>query len=120
MNKSPEICIIGPGAIGGAVAAVLTRAGYGIKLVAKYPDLAVKISQQGIEVKGHSGSFTVAVPAVALPSELKGTFDYVLIATKAEALVGAAREILPFLHGNSRVVSMQNGICEEMLAGVVG
>jgi 2-dehydropantoate 2-reductase len=57
---------------------------------------------------------------VATPEELKGTFDYVLIATKADGLVDSARRILPYLNENSRVVSMQNGICEEMLAEVVG
>ncbi len=86
----------------------------------KHPELAGKINNNGIEIEGESGNFIIQVPSVALTDELSGTFDYVLIATKADGLVEAARGMLPFLHLNSRVVSMQNGICEEMLADVVG
>jgi len=120
MDKETQICIVGPGAIGGVVAGVLSREGYQIQLVVKYPELAEKISNSGIEVTGAKGNFTIRVPSVASPSQLKGTFDYVLIATKAYGLADAAREMLPFLHENSRVVSMQNGICGEMLAEIVG
>ena len=120
MDIDLRICIIGPGAIGGLVAGVLTRERYKIQLVAKHPDLAKKISRNGIEIKGECGNFTIPVPSVAKPDDLMGTFDYVLIATKADGMIDAAREILPFLDAKSRVVSMQNGICEEMLADVVG
>lgn len=120
MDKSLTICIVGSGAIGGVVAGVLTWEGYGIQLVSKYPELAEKISSQGIQLEGSCGNFTVQIPTVAYPEELSGDFDYVLIATKADGLVEVAEKMLPFLHNNSRVVSMQNGICEEMLAAVVG
>ncbi len=120
MNKESRICVIGPGAIGGVVAAVLTRQGYNTTLVVKYPELAEKINKWGIEVLGECGEFTIPIPSVALPQELSGIFDYVLLATKADGLMESARGVLPFLNENSRVVSMQNGICEEMLADVVG
>jgi 2-dehydropantoate 2-reductase len=51
---------------------------------------------------------------------LEGEFDYVLIATKGDALEHAAMGILPCLSKDSRVVSMQNGICVDILAEVVG
>lgn len=120
MDKSSKICVIGPGAIGGIVAGLLKWEGYDVQLVAKYPDLAKKISQHGIKLEGICGDFTVKVPSVAFPEELADDFDFVLIATKADGLVEVAKKMLPFLHTNTRVVSMQNGICEDMLAGVVG
>lgn len=120
MDKSLKICIIGPGAIGGIVAAVLTWEGYDVQLVAKYPDLANKISREGMKIEGKSGNFMIQIPTVAFPEELSGDFDYVMIATKADGLVDVAEKILPYLHNKSRVVSMQNGICEEMLAKVAG
>ncbi len=115
-----RICIIGAGAIGSVVAGILAREGYNISLVVKHADLAEKINRKGIELKGSCGEFTQALPSLATPEELQGKFEYVLIATKADGLVDAATRILPFLYENSRVVSMQNGICEEMLASVVG
>lgn len=116
-----RICIIGAGAIGGVVAGILAREEkYQLCLVVRQKDLAEKISKEGIEVSGTSGSFTAPLPTVADPSDLEGIFDYILIATKTDGLVEAARKILPFMDENSRAVSMQNGICEEMLAEVVG
>lgn len=119
-QKRSGICVIGPGAIGGVVAGVLTREGYNTQLVVKHPELADKISSRGINISGNCGNFTQVIPSVAKADELTETFDYVLIATKADGLADSARDILPFLHNNSRVVSMQNGICEELLAEVVG
>ena len=115
-----RICIIGAGAIGGVVAGVLAKEGNNITLVTKHADTAEKIKLSGIELKGSCGDFTIPIPAVATPEELQGKFDYVLIATKVDGLVDAAKRVLPFLHANTRVISMQNGICEDMLAAVVG
>lgn len=115
-----RICIIGAGAIGGVVAGVLARDKYDVSLVVKHSDLAKKISATGIEVSGTCGSFIIPLPAAATPEEMEGRFDYVLIATKADGLVESAKRMQPFLDEKSRVVSMQNGICEGMLAEVVG
>ncbi len=120
MGESKRILVVGAGAIGGITAAILAREQNDICLVAKYPELAEKISNEGIEVRGYCGDFCVVVPAVAHAAELTGKFDYVFMATKADSLVKVTREILPFIHEQSRVVSMQNGICEEALASVVG
>jgi len=120
MNTNIRICIVGPGAIGGVVAAVLAQKGYHIHLVAKHKDLAEKISTSGMEISGHCGSFVQPIPSVATVDQLEGVFNYMLIVTKAYTMVEVANEILPFLDENSRVVSMQNGICEDSLAGIVG
>ena len=120
MQKQFRICIIGAGAIGGVVAGTLAKEKYNLTLVVKHPDLAGKIGKSGIELSGHFDNFTVAIPVVVTPEKLKGKFDFVLIATKADGLVDSAKRVLPFLDENSRVVSLQNGICEEMLAEVVG
>ncbi|KPL16174.1 MAG: hypothetical protein AMS26_05620 [Bacteroides sp. SM23_62] len=120
MEKTKRILVVGAGAVGGVTAAILAREHYDIWLVAKYPELAEKISNEGIEVSGYCGDLCMKVPAVARPAELTGKFDYVFMATKADSLINAARETLPFMHEQTRVVSMQNGICEEALASVVG
>ena len=120
MEESKRILVVGAGAVGGITAAILAREQYDIWLVAKYPDLVKKISNEGIDVSGHCGDLCMIIPTVAQAAELTGKFDYVFMAMKADAMVKAAREILPFIHEQSRVVSMQNGICEETLASVVG
>lgn len=120
MDQNYRICIVGPGAIGGVVAGVLKREGFDITLVTKHKDLAEKISTSGMEISGYCGNFTQPIPSVSTIEELEGIFDYVLIVTKGDALEEVARGILPYLDKKSRVVSMQNGICEDKLARVVG
>lgn len=45
---------------------------------------------------------------------------YPELATKGYDMPAVAKALLPFLNEDSRVVSMQNGICEEELARIVG
>ena len=119
-RKSVKITVVGAGAIGGVTAGFLAREGYDVEIVCKYEDLADKIRHKGIHVFGVGGDFSVVMPAFAKVTELSGTRDIVLLATKATDMIEAARELLPYLKDSTAVVSMQNGICEEALAGVVG
>jgi 2-dehydropantoate 2-reductase len=120
MEQSKKILVVGAGAVGSVVAAILSRENFNIHLVTKHSDLAARISQNGMEASGHCGDIRIRIPSVAHPSELAGKFDYVFLAVKADAVINAAREVSPYIHELSRVVSMQNGICEEALSSVVG
>lgn len=115
-----KILIIGAGAIGGVTAGILSHSGYPVTLVCKYPDLVGKIRNSGLEITGYKGNFHQTLPAVSEVKELEGKFDYVLIATKATDMPEAAKQVLPFLNEDTLVVSMQNGICEDELAAIVG
>lgn len=117
---SLKVTVVGAGAIGGVTAGFLARAGYNVEIVCKYNDLVEKIREKGIHVFGVKGDFSVTMPAYAKISQLSGTRDVVLLATKATDMIDAATELLPFMKDTTAVVSMQNGICEEAIAGVVG
>ena len=119
-DKNSKIVVIGAGGVGGITAALLAKAGYNVKVVCKYPELAEKIKTKGLHIFGLCGNFQVKMPAVAAINELEEKKDFVLMATKAYDLPQAAKQILPFLKENSAVVSMQNGICEDILAEIVG
>jgi len=118
--KNARIAVIGAGAVGGVIAAALKNSGYDVNLVAKYPELAKKVASEGIHVFGKCGDFTIKIPSVASVSGLDGTYDFAFMATKGYDMPAAARDLLPFLDEDSRVVCMQNGICEEDLAKIVG
>jgi len=118
--KNPKIIIVGAGAVGGITAAILKKSGYEVSLATKHPDLATKILQEGIHAFGYWGDIRIKVPAVASVSDLDGNYDIALIATKGYDMPEAAAKLLPYLREDSRVVSMQNGICEDKLAEVVG
>jgi 2-dehydropantoate 2-reductase len=114
------VAVIGAGAIGGVTAAYIARAGYDVQLVSKYADKAERFRQEGVHITGVRGDQYVRLNAVADIEQLSGKKDILLIVTKAYDMTDAARRALPFLKEDSLVVSMQNGICIEALADVVG
>lgn len=120
MKTENKILIIGAGAVGGIIAAILKREGYTIQLVTKHPETADLIGSDGIEIFGFCGRHRIQIPSVASIAEVRGVQDVIFIATKATELTAIAQQILPLLDKNSRVVSLQNGIVEEELAKIVG
>ena len=119
-QEKQSVAVIGAGAIGGITAAYLSRAGYSVELVCKHPQRAEETSTKGLHIAGVRGEQWVPLPAVANIEQLSGPKDIVLIVTKAYDMPDAARRILPCLKAGSFVVSMQNGICVEALADLVG
>ncbi|MBR4458023.1 MAG: 2-dehydropantoate 2-reductase [Clostridia bacterium] len=115
-----RIAVIGGGAIGGITAALMAEKGYDVTLVCKHGEIAQKAAGEGLHVTGHCGDRRVKLRAVCRTEELEGLYDLCLIATKAYDMPGAARAALPHLKEDSLVVSMQNGICVDELAAVVG
>ncbi|NLI21612.1 MAG: 2-dehydropantoate 2-reductase [Clostridiales bacterium] len=120
MKTSLRTVVIGAGAIGGITAALLRQSGQDVTLVCKHPEIAALAAGRGLHVTGVLGGMTVSVPAVASVAELTGTFDLALIATKAYDMPASARALLPFLKENTLVLSLQNGICTDALAEVIG
>ena len=117
---SKRIVLIGPGAIGGITAAFLAKAGDDITVVCKHPSLTEQISGKGLHLTGICGDQWIPMKAVTTIEELEGVFDFCLIATKVYDMPPCAEAMLPHLKADSLVVSMQNGICTERLASVVG
>ena len=70
MAKSPRICIIGAGAIGGVTAALLRNSGHDVTLVTKHQNVADMASKKGIKLSGVRGNMQVKLPAVATVPEI--------------------------------------------------
>lgn len=115
-----KILVVGAGAVGGISAGLLKQAKHDITLITKYKDLATSISNEGVHIVGNNHNLKIRIPSFAEISELKDVYDIVLIATKALDMPQVAKDILPFIHKNSMIVSLQNGYCEEKLAEIVG
>lgn len=120
MRNPLRMVVVGAGAIGGIAAALLHDGGHDVTLVCKYPSLAELATTRGLHLTGVRGDRMVALPAVATLTALTGDFDVALIATKAYDMEASARQLLPFLKPDSLVLSLQNGICTDALAAVVG
>lgn len=115
-----KFLIIGAGAVGGITAAFLKKSGADVQLVSKYDDYASLISSQGIQVSGVLGEFIVKIPAVASVSQITEEKDVVILATKATDMMDVAHSLNTVLKKNGFLISLQNGICEDYLAAVIG
>ncbi len=112
--------VVGAGAIGGITAGSIARAGYNVEIVCKHREIADKIRTEGMQISGVKGDFRVTISAIEGVSDLKERKDIIFLATKATDMLEAARELCPYLTDKSVVVSLQNGICEDAIAEVVG
>ena len=117
---SKSRCLIwGAGAIGGTLGAFLSRAGHDVTLVDTVPEHVAAIAQTGLRITGPIAEFTARLPAFT-PAALRGTWDTIVLATKAHHTADAVRALLPHLRPDGGVISAQNGLNELSIAEVVG
>ena len=114
-----RILVWGAGAIGGIVGAYLARAGHDVTFVDVVADHVAAIRTTGLHIHGPVEDFTIQAPAL-LPGELTGSWPRIFLCVKAHHTVEACRALLPHLAADGYVLSLQNGLCETLIAGVVG
>jgi 2-dehydropantoate 2-reductase len=119
-----RIAVLGPGGVGGFIAAALARAGEPAVVVAQEPT-AELISRHGIAVRSvRLGDFTAhpdAVPALSEPA------DVLIVATKARGLEDAlrriqaeARLVVPLLNGLDHMQVLRERFgAEHVAAGTI-
>jgi len=112
--------VVGAGAIGGITAAILSKNGFDVDLLCRDEKQAEVITDSGLNVSGVCGSFSVRIQTFSSVRQIKGKKDVILHATKATEMAESATTLIPFLKEGGYFVSMQNGICEDELASVVG
>lgn len=100
-----RIGVVGAGAVGGAIAALLARAGHEVDVTARGEHLAA-IQEHGILLSGAWGEYRAQVDAA---EELTPGVELVIIATKAQDAPAAIRANLGKLRGIPLVV-IQNGL----------
>ncbi len=113
------VLVWGAGAIGGTVGAFLRRAGIAVTFVDIDAAHVAAIRDGGLRITGPVAEFSVQAPAF-LPSELQGQWRRIFLCVKAHHTAEAAEALRPHLAGDGLVLSLQNGLCEDIIAGVVG
>src|SRR6185436_1112333 len=113
------ITIYGAGAIGGITGARLARAGHDVLLVDKAEDHVSAMNSRGLTIDSREGSVTIPVRAI-LPRQLGTNLDLVLLAVKSQDTPGALEVLAPRLAADGTIVSLQNGLNEELIALAVG
>ncbi len=121
-----RIAIVGAGAVGGYVGAHLARTGANVLLIDPWPEHVETMRRRGLSVEGmtQGENFTVPVRALHLTEVQSLTrekaVDIAIVSVKSYDTEWAAAFIRPYLAPDGFVVSMQNSINEECIAGIVG
>lgn len=115
------ILVWGAGAIGGTVGAYLVRAGHAVVFADVVEDhvAAIRDPARGLAIEGPIAEFRITAPAFT-PANAKGTFRRVFLAVKTHDTEEACRQLLPHLASDGYVLSLQNGLCERVIAEVCG
>jgi 2-dehydropantoate 2-reductase len=114
-----HITVWGAGAIGGITGGALSRAGHDVMLVDVHEGHVAAMQRYGLSVEDARGNWHVRVKAVT-PAEVCGPLQLVLLAVKAQATPAALDQIVAHLSDTSVVVSVQNGLNEELIAERIG
>ncbi|GHH99376.1 ketopantoate reductase family protein [Neobacillus kokaensis] len=117
-----KITVIGAGAIGGVIGAYLARAGENVTFVDIARDHVNAMKQSGLRIEAVDEVFTVPVKAMTVVELLasREPLDVVFLAVKAQDTEEAVLQVMDKLHDTSAVVSLQNGLCENIISSLVG
>jgi 2-dehydropantoate 2-reductase len=101
-----SIAVVGPGAIGGTVAAWLSHSSRVASVT-----LCARTPLDRLVVEAPDGRLIEASPRVVTdPSEITAPADWVLVATKAYDVAAASAWLKPLVGPDTRVAVLQNGV----------
>ncbi|HWT08453.1 MAG TPA: 2-dehydropantoate 2-reductase N-terminal domain-containing protein [Roseomonas sp.] len=120
VDRGP-ILVWGAGAIGGTIGAALVRARHAVVFVDVEADHVAAIADpaRGLSIEGPVDPHRVVAPAFT-PETVKGVYRRIFLCVKAHHTEAACRALLPHLAPDGYVLSVQNGLCETIIAPIVG
>jgi 2-dehydropantoate 2-reductase len=105
-----KIAILGAGAMGSALGALLAKAGNDVTLIDVSKETIEAINRDGLKIQDKAGDLSVhKVRAVDSPAEAGGPVDLLLVFVKCYHTAEAVQSALPALGPRSTVLSLQNG-----------
>lgn len=120
-EQFPSVLVVGCGGIGGILAASLVELGVPVTCVTNSEAITRALNERGARVRDGEGDRVVSgMRAHAALPPGAGPFAYALLAVQPPQVEAVAREVAPLLADDGRVVCLQNGLCEQRLAPIVG
>ena len=101
-----SIAVVGPGAIGGTIAAWLSHSSRVASVT-----LCARTPLDRLEVEAPDGRLIETEPRIVTdPSEITAPVDWVLVATKAYDVAAASKWLAPLVGPDTHVAVLQNGV----------
>jgi 2-dehydropantoate 2-reductase len=121
-----RIAIVGAGALGGYVGGSLAHLGHDVTIIDAWPENVETIRARGLELDGVTPEERFTVKKLTMlhvteaQSLAKRPIDVAMVAMKSYDTLWATALVAPYLSKSGFVVSLQNCLNEETIAGVVG
>ncbi|MFB4160877.1 ketopantoate reductase family protein [Geomicrobium sp. JSM 1781026] len=103
-----KILVVGAGAVGGYFGARLHEAGQQVTFLVR-PKRRVQLQENGLIVKSRNGDLNISHPHLITTADV-GSFDVVLMSTKSYHLHDAIEDVLPFVHSETIIIPLLNGV----------
>lgn len=122
----PRIAIVGAGAVGGYAGAYMAQAGHDVTFIDPWPEHVEAMRARGLTIAHLKDLPDLTVPVKAIHiTELQSfakqrPVDVAFICVKSYDTAWATAMIAQYLAPGGHVVSLQNCINEETIAGIVG
>ncbi|AOF14640.1 2-dehydropantoate 2-reductase [Yersinia enterocolitica] len=107
MSDHPTIALIGPGAIGTTIAAVLHEVG-------RTPVLCGRTAHSQLILRHDNGEIVVPGPVLSHPTAIRQPFDLVFLAVKTTQIADSANWLAALCDENTVVCALQNGIEQKV------
>ncbi|QTD91128.1 2-dehydropantoate 2-reductase [Burkholderia anthina] len=118
-SGSVRAAVVGVGAIGGLLAAALSRAGMTVSAYARGATLDA-LNAHGVRVIDETGAMSSIPVRASDDAAALGVQDYVVIALKAQALPALAARIAPLVGPHTVIVAAMNGLPWWFTHGLAG
>lgn len=118
-----HIAIVGSGSVGAYVGGMLADSGQEITLIDAWSENVEAIRSKGLRLSGTQGERTVKVEVLGISdvqSLTRRPIDVALLAVKSYDTAWTTALIKDYLAPAGYVVSMQNGMNEDVIAGIIG
>lgn len=115
-----KIGVVGAGAVGGVISALLSQKGYDVEVAKRYNSDLVLDEYTGIELVGEFGHRHILVKSVNGVKSFTSKKDIIFVLTRAYDAPSVAKQCLPHLTENGVIVSSQNVMNVEEMLKVVG
>lgn len=103
-----RVLVIGAGALGGYYGARVVRAGGDVTFLVR-AGRAEQLRRNGLQVVSPNGDFAVQ-PKIMMASDLKETFDVVLVGVKSYSLDDAMAQFAPAVGPDTMILPILNGL----------
>jgi 2-dehydropantoate 2-reductase len=119
--RPQRVLVVGCGGIGGTLVCRLLEAGVDVTVVTTNASVRHALVSSGPSLGGRAP--LSALPEASVLASLRdydGQFDFVILAVQPPEVERAALDVRGVLSPEGRVVCLQNGLCEERIAPLIG